>query len=114
MEYRSQKIAYWYFAIALLLFTLQVVLGLWLAYSYSFTVPQWIVDKTTLPPLRASVTGRVTHVFVGQMSPLAGPTLMVDMSTAKLAAIVWFADTFENVYGDTGVTAEPSTSRPDR
>src|SRR5512142_1822905 len=44
MEYRSQKIAYWYFAVALLLFALQVVLGLWLAFNYSFTVPQSIVD----------------------------------------------------------------------
>ncbi len=44
MEYRSQKIAYWYFVIALLLFALQVVMGLWLAFNYSFTVPQSIVD----------------------------------------------------------------------
>ena len=47
MEYRSQKIAYWYFAIALLLFTLQVVMGLWLAFSYSFTVPQ--CDRGRVP-----------------------------------------------------------------
>jgi len=56
MEYRSQKIAYWYFAIALLLFTLQVVMGLWLAYSYSFTVPQWIVDKFSFATARAMHT----------------------------------------------------------
>jgi len=56
MEYRSQKIAYWYFAMALLLFTLQVVMGLWLAYSYSFTVPQWIVDKFSFATARAMHT----------------------------------------------------------
>jgi nitric oxide reductase subunit B len=56
MEYRSQKIAYWYFAVALLLFTLQVVMGLWLAYSYSFTVPQWIVDKFSFATARAMHT----------------------------------------------------------
>src|SRR4030067_211601 len=56
MEYRSQKIAYWYFAIALLLFTLQVVMGLWLAYSYSFTVPQWIVDNFSFATSRAMHT----------------------------------------------------------
>jgi len=56
MEYRSQKIAYWYFAIALLLFTLQVVMGLWLAFSYSFTVPQWIVDKFSFATARAMHT----------------------------------------------------------
>ena len=53
MEYRSQKIAYWYFAVALLLFTLQVVLGLWLAYNYTFTVPQSIVDIFPFSTARA-------------------------------------------------------------
>ena len=56
MEYRSQKIAYWYFAVALLLFTLQVVMGLWLAYSYSFAVPQWIVDNFSFATARAMHT----------------------------------------------------------
>jgi len=56
MEYRSQKIAYWYFAIALLLFTLQVAMGLWLAFSYSFTVPQWIVDNFSFATARAMHT----------------------------------------------------------
>src|SRR5512146_1093916 len=44
MQYKSQKIAYWYFAAALPLFLLQILLGLYLAYSYTFTVPQAIVD----------------------------------------------------------------------
>jgi nitric oxide reductase subunit B len=56
MEYRSQKIAYWYFAIALLLFALQVVLGLWLAFNYSFTVPQSIVDIFPFATARAMHT----------------------------------------------------------
>ena len=56
MEYRSQKIAYWYFAIALLLFTLQVVVGLWLAFNYSFTVPQSIVDNFSFATARAMHT----------------------------------------------------------
>src|SRR5574340_874126 len=56
MEYRSQKIAYWYFAIALALFTLQVVLGLWPAYNYSFTVPQSIVDVFPFATARAMHT----------------------------------------------------------
>ncbi|HUO77188.1 MAG TPA: cbb3-type cytochrome c oxidase subunit I [Thermodesulfovibrionales bacterium] len=53
MEYRSQKIAYWYFAIALSLFTLQVIVGLWLAFNYFFTVPQSIVDKFPFATARA-------------------------------------------------------------
>src|SRR5512144_2833051 len=56
MEYRSQKIAYWYFAVALLLFALQVVLGLWLAFNYSFTVPQGIVDVFPFATARAMHT----------------------------------------------------------
>src|SRR5512138_3291971 len=56
MEYRSQRIAYWYFAIALLLFVLQVTLGLWLAFNYSFTVPQSIVDKFPFATARAMHT----------------------------------------------------------
>jgi len=44
MEYRSQKIAYWYFAAALPLFVLQVLVGLWLAANYTFTIPQSIVN----------------------------------------------------------------------
>ena len=56
MEYRSQKIAYWYFAIALVLFVLQVVLGLWLAFSYTFTVPQGIVDVFSFATSRAMHT----------------------------------------------------------
>src|SRR5512147_2978424 len=56
MEYRSQKIAYWYFAVALLLFVLQVIMGLWLAYNYSFTVPQWIVDVFPFATARAMHT----------------------------------------------------------
>src|SRR5512138_2221965 len=56
MEYRSQRIAYWYFAIALLLFTLQVVLGLWLAFNYAFTVPQSVVDVFPFATARAMHT----------------------------------------------------------
>jgi len=56
MEYRSQKIAYWYFAIALVLFALQVVLGLWLAFNYTFTVPQGIVDVFSFATARAMHT----------------------------------------------------------
>jgi len=56
MQYQSQKIAHWYFKIALLLFVLQVIMGLWLAYSYTFTVPQWIVDAFPFATARAMHT----------------------------------------------------------
>ncbi len=53
MEFRSQKIAYWYFVAALPLFLLQVVLGLWLAVNYTFTVPQSVVDVFPFATARA-------------------------------------------------------------
>jgi nitric oxide reductase subunit B len=53
MEYRSQKIAYWYFMAALPLFLLQVVVGLYLAFSYTFTVPQDVVDVFPFATARA-------------------------------------------------------------
>ena len=53
MEYRSQKIAYWYFAAALPLFVLQVLVGLWLAANYTFTIPQSIVDVLPFSTARA-------------------------------------------------------------
>lgn len=56
MKYRSQEIAHWYFRIALLLFVLQVMMGLWLAFQYTFTVPQWLVDKFSFATARAMHT----------------------------------------------------------
>src|SRR5512135_1439445 len=56
MEFRSQKIAYWYFTAALPLFVLQIVMGLYLAYSYTFTVPQSIVNVFPFATARAMHT----------------------------------------------------------
>ena len=53
MEYRSQRIANWYFTIALLLFVLQVIMGLWLLSNYVFTIPQWLVDRFPFATARA-------------------------------------------------------------
>jgi nitric oxide reductase subunit B len=56
MEYRSQKVAYWYFVAALPLFVLQILLGLYLGYSYTFTVPQSVVDVFPFATARAMHT----------------------------------------------------------
>ncbi len=56
MEYHSQKVAYWYFVAALPLFVLQMVLGLYLGYSYTFTVPQSVVDVFPFATARAMHT----------------------------------------------------------
>jgi len=44
IAYKSQRVAYPYFVVALLLFGLQVVMGIWLAINYAFTLPQALVN----------------------------------------------------------------------
>jgi nitric oxide reductase subunit B len=53
MEYKSQKVAFFYFALALLLFLLQVLAGLWLAINYFVTLPQGLVDVVPFSTARA-------------------------------------------------------------
>ncbi|MBI4522270.1 MAG: cbb3-type cytochrome c oxidase subunit I [Deltaproteobacteria bacterium] len=53
LNYTSQRVAYPYFVIALLLFVLQVVVGIWLALSYAVTIPQWLVDILPFSTTRA-------------------------------------------------------------
>jgi len=50
MQYQSQKVAYPYFALALLLFMLQVLVGLWLAINYFVTLPQSLVNASFPSP----------------------------------------------------------------
>ncbi len=108
MEYpRSQKIAYWYFAVALLLFALQVVMGLWLAFNYSFTVPQSIVDVFPFATARAMHTNLlVLWMLLGFMggtyyivpeetrSEIYSPNLawfqLIALVTTGVAALVGF------------------------
>ncbi len=56
VPYASQRVAYWYFVIALALFMLQLIVGLWLAISYAFTIPQSIVDVLPFGLTRAMHT----------------------------------------------------------
>jgi nitric oxide reductase subunit B len=56
VTYQSQRVAYPYFVVALLLFALQLVLGLWLAFNYWFPVPQAIVDAFPFSTARAMHT----------------------------------------------------------
>ncbi|HEY6105422.1 MAG TPA: cbb3-type cytochrome c oxidase subunit I [Anaeromyxobacteraceae bacterium] len=56
MNFKTQRIAYPYFVVALLLFALQLVMGLYLAFSYFFTVPQAVVDVFPFATARAMHT----------------------------------------------------------
>ncbi len=56
LAYRSQRVAYPYFMIALVLFVLQLIVGVWLALSYAITIPQWLVDSLPFSTTRAMHT----------------------------------------------------------
>jgi nitric oxide reductase subunit B len=56
VTYRTQSIAYPYFVVALLLFSLQVIVGLWLAVNYFATIPQGVVDVFPFATARAMHT----------------------------------------------------------
>jgi nitric oxide reductase subunit B len=53
VTYKSQRIAYPYFVVALCLFALQIVAGIWLAISYAFTLPQGLVEALPFSTMRA-------------------------------------------------------------
>lgn len=53
IAYKSQRAAYPYFVIALFLFLFQVMMGLWLAINYSFTLPQGLVNVFPFATARA-------------------------------------------------------------
>jgi len=53
MRYQTQRLAYPYFVVALLLFPLQVLVGLWLAANYFITMPQGLVDVFPFATARA-------------------------------------------------------------
>jgi nitric oxide reductase subunit B len=44
IRFESQRVSLWYMRLALVLFVLQVTMGLWLSLNYAFTLPQWLVD----------------------------------------------------------------------
>ncbi|MBI4915145.1 MAG: cbb3-type cytochrome c oxidase subunit I [Acidobacteria bacterium] len=56
MTHKTQSVAYPYFVVALLLFGLQVVMGLWLGIQYFVTVPQSVVDVFPFATARAMHT----------------------------------------------------------
>ncbi len=56
MKYQSQRVAHAYFVIALLLFALQIMMGLWLAVQYFVTIPQGVVDVFPFSTSRAMHT----------------------------------------------------------
>jgi nitric oxide reductase subunit B len=107
VTYRTQSIAYPYFVVALLLFVLQVIMGLWLGINYFATVPQQVVDVFPFATARAMHTNLlVLWMLLGFMgatfylvpeetrSELAWPKLailqLVILAVTGVAALVGF------------------------
>ncbi|HBG06689.1 MAG: nitric-oxide reductase [Geobacteraceae bacterium GWC2_58_44] len=53
IRYESQRVSLWYIRLALVLFVLQVIMGLWLSINYAFTLPQGLVDVFPFSTARA-------------------------------------------------------------
>jgi nitric oxide reductase subunit B len=107
VNFKTQRVAYPYFVVALLLFGLQLVVGLYLAFNYFFTVPQEIVDAFPFSTARAMHTNlMVLWLLLGFMgatyyaipeetqSELAWPRLaylqLVLLSGTGVVALVGF------------------------
>src|SRR5512144_3214479 len=89
MTYRTQNVAYPYFVVALLLFGLQVVVGLWLAIQYFVTIPQGIVDVFPFSTARAMHTNLLVLWlllgFMGSTYYLVPEETGTDIAWPKLA-----------------------------
>ena len=53
IKYQSQRMAFPYMVLSLLLFVLQAAMGIWLAANYAFTLPQGLVDTFSFATSRA-------------------------------------------------------------
>ncbi len=103
MTYASQRVAYPYFVVALLLFLLQVVAGLWLAAQYFITLPQGFVDVFPFSTARAIHTNLlVLWLLLGFM----GATYyMVPEEAGRELAWPWVAKLQLVLLTGTGVAA---------
>lgn len=103
VPYASQRVAYWYFVSALTLFVLQLLVGLWLAISYAFTIPQGIVDVLPFGMTRAMHTNLLVLWlllgFMGGAYYLVPEEAQREIYSVKLAYIQLIA------FLATGVTA---------
>ena len=103
MQYQSQKVAYPYFALALLLFVLQVLLGLWLAINYFATLPQSLVNVFPFSTARAMHTNLLVLWlllgFMGGTYYLLPDETKSEIYSSKLAYLLFV------IFALTGVVA---------
>jgi len=103
MQYESQKVAYPYFAVALLLLVLQVLMGLWLAINYFVTLPQSLVDVFPFSTARAMHTNLLVLWlllgFMGGTYYLLPDETKSEIYSSKLAYLLFV------IFALTGVVA---------
>ncbi|HUL36341.1 MAG TPA: cbb3-type cytochrome c oxidase subunit I [Thermodesulfobacteriota bacterium] len=103
MQYQSQKVAYPYFALALLLFMLQVLVGLWLAINYFVTLPQSLVNVFPFSTARAMHTNLLVLWlllgFMGGTYYLLPDETGIEIYSPKLAYLLFV------IFALTGVVA---------
>jgi nitric oxide reductase subunit B len=89
MTFQTQRVALPYFVIALLLFALQVTVGLWLALQYVFTIPQAVVDVFPFATSRAMHTNLLVLWlllgFMGATFYLVPEEAQTELAWPKLA-----------------------------
>jgi len=89
VTYKSQQVAYPYFVVALLLFGLQVVMGLWVGLQYVVTVPQAVVDVFPFATSRAMHTNLLVLWmllgFMGATFYLVPEEAQTELAWPKLA-----------------------------
>jgi len=89
MTFQTQRVALPYFVIALLLFALQVTVGLWLALQYVVTVPQAVVDVFPFATSRAMHTNLLVLWlllgFMGATFYLVPEEAQTELAWPKLA-----------------------------
>jgi len=103
MQYSSQKVAYPYFALALLLFVLQVLMGLWLAVNYFAALPQGLIDVFPFATARAMHTNLLVLWlllgFMGGTYYLLPEETKSELHSPKLAYLLFV------IFALTGVVA---------
>src|SRR3990167_768405 len=68
IKYESQRVALPYMQLSMALFILQVIMGLWLAINYAFTLPQELIDVFSFATARAIHTNTlVAWMLLGFM-----------------------------------------------
>lgn len=106
IAYESQRVARWYLELSLILFCLQVAMGLWVAANYAFTLPQGLVDVFSFATARAIHTNTlVAWLLLGFMGgsyfilPLECKRELFSVAIAYLQLVIFAGTAITAVVG---------------